>query len=72
MQRSSFDAIMRQFPNNPDETGSTPNMRFSLRNSEVYHGPWEPVPDTDDVIMVLTQAGTVFIALTAIATIGER
>ncbi|TXM69644.1 hypothetical protein [Methylobacterium sp. WL120] len=71
MQRASFDAIMRNIGNEPDEDGSTPTIRFSLRNQEIYEGPWQQLSDAPDVIQVIYAGGTTFIALTAIATISE-
>lgn len=69
MQRQHFNEIIRTIEYNLQ--GDSYELRLSLRNGEVYTGRWAELGGAPDVIRMETQSGRIFIALTAIATVGQ-
>lgn len=69
MKREHFDEIVRAIEAN--NKGRAFGYRLSLRNSEVYYGDLGYLEAAPDVITLTSGGKTMFIALTAIASVAE-
>lgn len=74
MKREHFDAIIEAIRLHLElEADDIFEIVVSLRNKEVYEGPWSNFKLSQDVIVLHHhQERPVFIALTAIATVSVR
>ncbi|WP_298962366.1 hypothetical protein [uncultured Methylobacterium sp.] len=71
MKREHFDAIIADMEARMIEKREY-GLRISMRNGEVYEGPHHFLPGAHDVLVIGSYTGRpVYIALPAVATVGE-